>query len=42
VTIQDTIRPGTTGLWVIVERPSAHSQDPAEFFTSGFLVPVSS
>jgi hypothetical protein len=42
VTIQDTIQPGTTGLWVMVERPSGHSQDPAEFYTSGFLVPVSS
>jgi hypothetical protein len=41
-TIQDTIRPGTTGVWVIVERPNAFSQNPAEFYTSGFLVPVSS
>jgi hypothetical protein len=41
-TVQDTIRPGTTGVWVIVERPNAFSQDPAEFYTSGFLVPVSS
>jgi hypothetical protein len=42
VTIQDTIRPGTTGVWVFVERPDAFSQNPAEFYTSGFLVPVSS
>ena len=41
-TVADTIRPGTTGVWVVVERPSAFSQDPAEFYTSGFLVPVSS
>jgi hypothetical protein len=41
-TVQDTIQPGTTGVWVIVERPNAFSQDPAEFYTSGFLVPVSS
>ena len=41
-TVQDTIRPGTTGVWVVVERPNAVSQDPAEFYTSGFLVPVSS
>jgi hypothetical protein len=41
-TVQDAIRPGTTGVWVIVERPNAFSQDPAEFYTSGFLVPVSS
>jgi hypothetical protein len=41
-TVQDAIRPGTTGVWVIVSRPNANSQDPAEFYTSGFLVPVSS
>ena len=39
-TVSDTIRPGTTGLWVIVERPNANSQNPAEFYTSEFLVPV--
>ncbi len=42
VTIADTLRPGTTGVWVFVERPDAFSQNPAEFYTSGFLVPVSS
>jgi hypothetical protein len=41
-TVQDTLRSGTTGVWVVVERPNAFSQDPAEFYTSGFLVPVSS
>lgn len=40
VTIQDTIRPGTTGVWVIIERPSAHAQDPEEYYTSEFVVPV--
>jgi hypothetical protein len=40
VTIQDAIRPGTTGVWVIVERPNPHSQNPAEFYTSEFLAPV--
>ncbi len=40
VTVQDTIQPGTTGVWVIVERPNAHSQNPAEFYTSEFLAPV--
>jgi hypothetical protein len=40
VTIQDGIRPGTTGVWVIVERPDPHSQNPAEFYTSEFLAPV--
>jgi hypothetical protein len=41
-TVQDTIRPGTTGVWVIVERPNGFSQDPAEFYTSEFVAPVSS
>lgn len=39
-TVTDTLRPGTTGVWVIIERPSAESQNPAEFYTSEFLVPV--
>ncbi|HTX94643.1 MAG TPA: hypothetical protein VME67_07245 [Mycobacterium sp.] len=40
VTIQDTVRPGTTGVWVIVERRNAHSQNPAEYYTSEFVAPV--
>lgn len=40
VTIQDTIRQGTTGVWVIIQRPNEHSQDPAEFYTSEFVAPV--
>jgi hypothetical protein len=40
VTIQDTIRQGTTGVWVIIERPDAHSQNPAEVYTSEHVVPV--
>lgn len=40
VTIQDTVRQGTTAAWVIVERPNSNSQDPAEFYTSEFLVPM--
>ncbi|BBX64063.1 hypothetical protein MSAS_32370 [Mycobacterium saskatchewanense] len=39
-TVQDTIRPGTTGVWVIIERPNAHSQNPGEYYTSEFLAPV--
>ena len=34
VTVQETIRPGTTGVWVMIERPNGHSQNPAEFYTS--------
>lgn len=41
-TVADTIRPGTTGVWVIIERPNANSQNPAEFYTSEFVVPVRS
>jgi len=40
VTVQDRIRPGTTGVWVIVERPKGNSQNPAEFYTSEFVAPV--
>ena len=40
VTIQDDIRPRTTGVWVIVERPNGNSQNPAEFYTSEFVAPV--
>lgn len=39
-TVLETIQPGTTGVWVIVERPNGHSQNPAEFYTSEFLAPV--
>jgi hypothetical protein len=39
-TVVDTIRPETTGVWVIIERPNANSQNPAEFYTSEFVVPV--
>jgi hypothetical protein len=40
VTVQESIRQGSTGLWVIVERPNANSQNPAEFYTSEFVAPV--
>lgn len=39
-TVQDTIRPGTTGVWVIIERPNGSSQNPSEFYTSEFMAPV--
>ncbi|CPR10865.1 hypothetical protein BN971_02136 [Mycobacterium bohemicum DSM 44277] len=38
--VQDTVRPGTTGVWVVVERSNTHSQNPGEFYTSEFLAPV--
>jgi hypothetical protein len=39
-TVQDSVRPGTTGVWVIVERRAANSQIPAEFYTTGFVAPM--
>lgn len=39
-TVHDGLRSGTTGVWVIIERPSAHSQDPAEYYTSEFVASV--
>jgi hypothetical protein len=40
VTVRDSIRQGTTGVWVIVERANPNSQNPAEFYTSEFVVPA--
>lgn len=40
VTVSDTIRPGTTGVWVVIQRANPHSQIPAEFYTSEFVAPV--
>jgi hypothetical protein len=39
-TVQDSLRSGTTGVWVMIERANAHSQDPAEYYTSEFVAPV--
>jgi hypothetical protein len=39
-TVQEGIRPGTTGVWVMVARPNSLSQNPAEFYTSEFVAPV--
>lgn len=41
-TVAGAIRPGATGVWLIIERPNANSQNPAEFYTSEFVVPVRS
>jgi hypothetical protein len=40
VTVEDTIHPGTTGAWVMIQRPSPRSQIPAETYTSSFLASV--
>jgi hypothetical protein len=39
-TVQDSIRPGTTGAWVLIQRPSPYSQGPAEVYTSDFVAPA--
>lgn len=39
-TLQDSIRPGTTGVWVFIQRPGQFSQAPTEFYTSDFVAPV--
>jgi hypothetical protein len=39
-TVQGPIDSGATGAWVIVERPAANSQTPAEFYTSGFVASI--
>jgi hypothetical protein len=39
-TVQDSIRPGTSGVWVFIQRPSPYSQSPAEVYTSDFAAPV--
>jgi hypothetical protein len=39
-TLQGPVASGATGAWVIVERPAANSQTPAEFYTSGFVASI--
>lgn len=39
-TIRSAIGPGTTGVWVSIERPSDHSQQPAEAYTSDFIAKI--
>jgi hypothetical protein len=39
-TVHDSIRPGTTGVWVFIQRPSPYSQAPAEFYTSDFVASI--
>ncbi|MGV0794925.1 hypothetical protein [Mycolicibacterium sp. XJ1819] len=39
-TVQGAVEPSATGVWVFISRPDAFSQNPAEFYTSDFIVPV--
>ncbi|MGU3502004.1 hypothetical protein [Mycobacterium sp. C31M] len=40
VTVNTPVDSGTTGIWVSVERPDPHSQQPAEIYTSDFIAKV--
>lgn len=40
VTLQDAIRPGTTGVWIKIDRPSPRSQDPMELYSSSFIARI--
>ncbi len=37
VTVRGPLMSGATGAWVSITRPSAFSQQPEEFYTSGFV-----
>jgi hypothetical protein len=39
-TVRDTLRSGTTGVWVVIRQPSPKSQSPAEVYTSDFPAKV--
>jgi hypothetical protein len=39
-TVRDSLRSGTTGVWVFIRQASPRSQSPAEFYTSDFPVSV--
>jgi len=39
-TVRDSLRSGTTAVWVFIRQPSPHSQSPAEFYTSDFAAAV--
>jgi hypothetical protein len=39
-TVRESLRSGTTGVWVFIRQASPFSQSPAEFYTSDFPVPV--
>ena len=39
-TVRDSLRSGTTGVWVFIRQASPISQSPAQFYTSDFLAKV--
>ena len=40
VTVQDELRPGTTGTWVAIDRPQQYAPIPAEHYASDFVAPL--
>ncbi|MDY6997529.1 MAG: hypothetical protein SW019_13070 [Actinomycetota bacterium] len=40
VTLRAPVTAGATGAWMSVTRPSPHSQIPAEFYTTDFVLPL--
>ncbi len=40
VTVAGPVASGATGAWVIISRPDAFSQNPAEFYTSDFIASI--
>lgn len=39
-TVSDSLRSGTTGVWVFIRQASPYSQSPQEFYTSDFISKV--
>ncbi|KUI26575.1 hypothetical protein AU196_02905 [Mycobacterium sp. IS-1742] len=40
VTLSSPLMSGATGSWLAIERPQPHSQLPAEFYTTDFIVAI--
>ncbi|MEO8813767.1 MAG: hypothetical protein ABI307_05055 [Mycobacterium sp.] len=40
LTLQDQIRPGMTGVWLQIQRPSPRSQLPVEWYSTMQIVPI--
>ena len=40
LTLQAAMSPGTTGVWLAVDLPAAHSQVPREFYSSNYIAAV--
>ncbi len=40
LTLRDSIEPGAESAWIVIDRPHPYSQDPAEFYSTDFEVPI--